>query len=344
MSDAPQHRRPQLPTLQLPTFSFAAPTDAGGQAAAALPQPRSRSLLARRERPLGSAPRDWSPPPAAMQQHQYATYAHPAPAPMHVAQQATFPGAFIPQPVMAHGRAHAGGHPVAQQHQYAPTPSAPVRFAGVPAAFAGAAAPTATVATWHTDEEQRRITPLHVGILLTLIVFVVVVAGGPKASLNATPGALPALSPVDAATATLPLKRQPAAIEGSVSPAAASSVARERAGKAPRRTPGPAPIPMAGIPSPAAAATLEPKTLPMRASDGMTLPRIPSQRDDHGQESHYAGGGSQTLPLERAVERPAVTPAQAQAQAEQAVAAAGVVDDMGSSEYVPAPSQPNVPF
>jgi hypothetical protein len=78
----------------------------------------------------------------------------------------------------------------------------------------------------------------------------------------------------------------------------------------------PPPIKMAGMPSPAAAATMGPSTLPLRASDGVTLPRTTDQRDDYPAESYY-GDDTAQAPASDTPMPPAATPGQAAQQAEQ---------------------------
>ncbi len=65
------------------------------------------------------------------------------------------------------------------------------------------------------------------------------------------------------------------------------------------------------------------------------LPSIDGERDAHAVERHYGDGAhSDTLGMSRAVERPAVTPGEAAAEAEQARA----ISDLrgGAGRYAPA--------
>lgn len=172
------------------------------------------------------------------------------------------------------------------------------------------------------------------GVLLTLVVFAFIIARGTPASLNVQgPARLPAPTVAGGGAQTLPMKRD---ASGMPSPAAAAAISVERGGQAPRMLTSN--VRMKGIPSPAAAATMAPATLPLRATDGMTLPRLAGERDSHAVEHHYGGSpSSATLPM-RAVEQPALTPAQAAQQAESRAAAQGAIADGGY--YDPQPSVP----
>lgn len=102
---------------------------------------------------------------------------------------------------------------------------------------------------------------------------------------------------------------------GIPSPAASANLAVTGGGRAAAGSTGS--VRLAGIPSTAAAEKLGPQTLPYRADDGVTLPRSVGERDSHSVDSHY---GADTLPMEQAVERPAMTPGEAAARAEHHVA------------------------
>jgi hypothetical protein len=96
---------------------------------------------------------------------------------------------------------------------------------------------------------------------------------------------------------------------------------------------------MTGIPSAAAAQTMAPASLPLRPSDGMTLPRIGAQRDDHPVDEHYGDVGREPT---TDVQVPAATPAQAAQQAELAARDATV--PAPDSEYEPAAAGSNIPL
>lgn len=102
---------------------------------------------------------------------------------------------------------------------------------------------------------------------------------------------------------------------GIPSPAASANLAIAGGGRAAAGSTGS--VRLAGIPSTAAAEKLGPQTLPYRPDDGVTLPRSAGERDSHSVDSHY---GADTLPMEQAVELPAMTPGAAAARAEHHVA------------------------
>lgn len=102
---------------------------------------------------------------------------------------------------------------------------------------------------------------------------------------------------------------------GIPSPAASANLAVAGGGRAAAGSTGS--VRLAGIPSTAAAEKLGPQTLPYRPDDGVTLPRSAGERDSHSVDSHY---GADTLPMEQAVELPAMTPGAAAARAEHHVA------------------------
>lgn len=302
-----QLRRP-LPQLQLPTFSLRGeqPLESTPSCAAATP-PAARSAY--QSRPLMQ--------PVA--RHAHAQHYSPETA---TAMAQAFPAiASQPQPAYATPAQTAIRHPqTASPQRYAPAAT--------------------TAVAWSATEEGFRITPVHMGIALTLIVFAWIISSGPSATLSVpAPAALPA-API--ANATLPMKQQPA---GLMSPSAAASVQVER-GEKPAAPPVPvsdAPIPMEGIPSPAAAAKFDNSVLPMRADDGVTLPDAAGERDSHPINAHY-DDTTATLPFQE-IERPVATPADAAIMAEQQAAtpvvAAGVIDD--SAAYSP-PNAPNAAF
>lgn len=198
--------------------------------------------------------------------------------------------------------------------------------------------PAPRAASIALEAPSGSLNPVHMGILLTLAVFAFIVMQGSPGSLNVqTPARLPAPAIAPVGQQTLPMRRE---TSGMPSAAAAASVAVERGGTAPAELT--ANVHMKGIPSPAAAATMAPATLPMRANDGMTLPRTNDERDGHATEAHYGqNGGAETLAM-RPVRRPAVTPMEAAAQAEAEAAARTAGVDGGY--YNPQPTVPNTPM
>lgn len=213
--------------------------------------------------------------------------------------------------------------------------------------------------TWepvHLDDQPsllQRITPLHMGVaLIMVIVFMVMTSGPPKvrntpARLSALPvaggGNVNSLSEVtppnrsdvqvtpankqSSATPTAPPMKEPP-MDGIPSPAASAKLALTISGGGSEATTDT--IIFDGIPSPAAAAKLGPQTLPYRPSDGVTLPRSSTERDAHAMDTYY-GSGSDTLPLEEP-SAPVLTPAGAAAAAERSV----TLGSIGSQSATPA--------
>jgi len=183
---------------------------------------------------------------------------------------------------------------------------------------------------------------------MTLLVLLVIIANNPAGSMktmgsqslpgpvtlvpgqetsNIAPGpsVIAGGGAVSAQSQVLPLRRR---ASGMMSPAAAASIAVESGGQAPQDTTQP--IQMQGIPSPAAAATMAPQVLPLKASDGMTLPRTAGERDDAAVEQHYGdnpGMQDATVPT-----RPAMTPAEAAAMSEQGGSIAAPVNHPYANE------------
>lgn len=151
-----------------------------------------------------------------------------------------------------------------------------------------------------------------------MIVVAWMVANGPgigmkvenPLTLPAAPGAIDS-DIANPKNGTLPLRRQPV---GMPSAAASASIQFENTGTLPLRST--ASIKFEGIPSPAAAASLDPNpVLPLKPSDGMSLPRTIGERDSYSVEKAYGNDpGAHAHDAEPA--RPAVTPMEAQAQAE----------------------------
>ncbi|MCW2962416.1 MAG: hypothetical protein JWM90_2803 [Thermoleophilia bacterium] len=353
-----------------------------------------RFQLRTREEPRAEArpatPRPtWNASPSGMQQPVAVTYApaqHAPAQPQQYHQQAPVPtyAAQVAQPPVYYTPA-----PVA----YAPAPAAPPMYAApAPAARAPqalAATPTRpSTISWDrlappvaTDKTLlQRITPVHMGVLLIMVVIAMVVTAGPVAMKTPTPGRLPALAtggggdgiasptlaragttataaavgtpppggiaPVSApVSAVLPkvaaapvVKVGSATVDVAVrhggipSPAAAAGLSGRGVGggAAPSGTPG---TQFEGMPSPAAAEKLGPQTLPYRPSDGMTLPRTAGERDGYAADRHYGTAG--TLAMSAPVERPALTPGAAAAQAEQIVAH----QDLTGTSGVPIPNE-----
>jgi hypothetical protein len=346
---------PALPQLRLPTFRMR------GSDPAPTMQPQQHT--AQRTTPYAHVPNQAYAQPAVAQQQHHApaavhtnVYMHPqaglpiaragglVPAqPRLIAQQPVAPAhsaVHLQQQVVAHAHAPANAqhwqHQPGQQ-QFAPHPPAHVaarQQVRPPAPAPRASTATATYVAF--EQQQSRFTPLHLAGLVTLVVIAFIIAkGAPGASFDATtPAKLPGVATSPSGPQDLPLKRN-AKATGIPSPAASASIALQRGGRAPRRNTA---IPMNGMPSPAAAATLGPATLPLRrASDGMSLPRATGERDSHAADTHYGT----TLPLAREdlVETPAVTPGQAGDQAR----IYANKDLVGDDSYLPTPQTPNSP-
>lgn len=306
---ASHHRHIELPQLRLPTFALRA----------SAPKPAERPT----ERPTQHYVRSTYAPPV---------HAHHAPGPAGPALVPAQPQ-MIPQHAPAIAYHHAQATPQAVGAY--PTQAYQQRQVHARPTLAGAGAPAPFRSTFD-EPAGARVTPLHMGVLLTLLVLAFVIARGtPSGSFRATPARLPAAVTPSGAH-DLPLKREPA---GMPSSASAQSLALEQGGKARYHRGDTTAIRLKSMPSPAAAATLAP-TLPLHrlVGDGNSLPRSIAERDSHAVDHHYAGAsGSQTLPLERAVATPAVTPGQAAAQAEVQANTPLISDD----DYVPATALPN---
>ncbi len=204
-------------------------------------------------------------------------------------------------------------------------------------------------------KRSRAVTPGKLGVLSVIAAFAMIVAQGNPAALrtnagtaSSLPGAPAASAPVGQASASpqnpaqgnkaagktaagktkkssvLPMTRGPA---GLMSPSAAASVSVERGGKAPKALTDK--VRMQGIPSPAAAATMASKTLPMTVDDGATMPAT-SERDSHAVDTHYGSSGTQTLGMEPMVERPVMTPGEAARRAELGVVEQSLQETTGS--------------
>ncbi|MCW2956120.1 MAG: hypothetical protein JWO69_989 [Thermoleophilia bacterium] len=274
----------------------------------------------------------------------------------------------MPQPVQV---SYAPA-PVAPMAPPAPAYHAPAPATRYTPAATVAATPTrpATIA-WERLEPPasertllQRITPVHMGVLLIMVIVAMVVTSGPAAMKTPAVTRLPALASgggsVDgvpdqtlaragttattaAAAAATPAKDVPAkpapakaadavattARHGGIpSPAASGSpVAADGGGAA-----SPAVATTAqygGIPSPAAAAAgqLGSQTLPFSPDDGITLPTGAGDRDMHAVDQHY--GGTETLAMAEPVAQPALTPGAAAAQAERMVAQENLTGDVG---------------
>ena len=264
---------PELPKLQLPTFSL---RSAPSRESSIEPPPRAPRQSSA---PLHRAPSHATPERApvqatALRMAHHAPLPIPAqPAPIPVAQ----PQPLVQQPIHAQPTAVAWNSPSA----------------------------TMTQDTW-----LNRVTPVHMGIAMTLFVFVMIVANGsPGGIRKSAPAALPVPASVTPASSqTLPLRRK-SSQQGMMSPAAAEAILARREGRSPRRA---AERRVAGMPSPAAAQSLQGETLPMKRHDLMTIPP-PGGGDAHAVDSHYR---PQTLAMAKPIERPALTPGESAAQAQ----------------------------
>ncbi len=229
----------------------------------------------------------------------YATAAHTAPARAVMHAPAVMPA--VTPPVL---------RPVVAQYQPVPTPTS----------------------------GQSWFTPLHLGILATMLVVALMMSQAPGGTMRTAPSKLPVPAGLTkvrgGGSATLPMER-PAI--GMPSPAAAASIAAERG--EPVRTPDAAPIQFKGIPSPAAAATMAPQTLPMRRPRAFSLPYGSGERDDHAVDTYYGGGAvSGGGAAEDMPTQPAVTPGEAAEQA-RLLATQQRLNDAGS-----VPAEPNGTF
>jgi hypothetical protein len=185
----------------------------------------------------------------------------------------------------------------------------------------------------------ERFTPMQIGMAMTaVIVLFLVTNAGNGGMRRIAPAALPVASEVignsapAGTSATLPLKREPVGMP-SVAAGRALLAERSHSTKAGGGAGCDAPKKLRGIPSMAAGRSLSCETLPMTRDDGFTLP--PGAGDNHAEDAHYS---TATLPLERAIEHPTLTPAEAAMQAEQA-ASMSTVDGGGGP-----PVDPNQPF
>jgi hypothetical protein len=314
--------------LELPRFQFAPSPGLATTAPAPAPAPE----------------RTYSPPP----QQRY----RPA-APM-LAPTIRPVATMAPAPVPTwQATATAVAQPVAVSYTQ-PMPAAVAPPVRTPAAHAMAnvTRPAASVAWQHAAAPAertllQRITPVHMGVLMVLVVMMMVVTSGPGA-MNAKPARLGAAAAVDggggvpmpvrsgatatnAATAAGAQKAGGAAPKvrtikvgssqvrarvragGIPSPAAAANLAIVGGGRVAASQTGS--VRMSGIPSPAASEQLGPQKLPFRPTDGVTLPRASGERDSHAVDTHY---GATSLPMEEPA-APAMTPGASAAQAERQV-------------------------
>lgn len=249
---------------------------------------------------------------------------------------------------------HAAPRPVARRHMPQPAPvravpaaapqmfhqprpmqvaahAIPQPFTPAPRQYAAPRPATPSAQTFFQPAAERSwLTPMHLGMLATLVAVALVLANGPGASMRTSPVSLPVKvgpAPAGPASSTLPLKRKS---QGIPSPAAAASLAVEGGGRAPRGSTSA--IRLNGIPSPAAAATMGPQTLPLRRTDSMTLPRTSGERDSWAEEHHYGadvvsgGGGADSMPS-----APAMTPGEAADQARLAATTQQVAANSGSA-------------
>lgn len=285
-NDAHEPAPMRMPQLDLPTFSFR-PLQLD-------PQPQTS--------PSPSP----SPRPRPRPRPQYQT-AQPAPT--------------LPQPQVQYQPQPIYAAPPAPP-TIAPIRPKPRAMQPIPQ-FASNASPTVAAAD---KTFLQKLTPAHMGVMMALVtLMMIIINASPGATMRApTTRALPALS--GGGTDTLPLTRgqlaNPAAatqVSGTMRgmPSAAAATHMARPGSASATLPKAPVLQMAGIPSPAAAQALGPDTLPLRPSDGTSMPRTSGERDSHANESYYTGEA--TLPLERStapVSAPAVTPGEAATNAE----------------------------
>lgn len=303
----------EWPRLQLPVFSLRTqqqtPSLAPRPAAQAAqrhemalppqpprqPQMSAYGALGAVSQPAAAAPS--APPPGLRPAHLVYGDAMAQPTPQPTAQHPPAVSAAAPRPMFAAS---------------APRPT-----------YVGAGTITASIpATARQDGLfGGRISPMQLGVLMSVVALAFVITRGGPAPMDAgAPASLPAApslsngAPSTAGSETLPFAGKPV---GMPSPAAAQRILADRGA---RRAKQPPSAKLRGVPSAAAAGKLADAeaggtaTLPMRADDGMSLPADGSDRDAHAGEAHY--GGSTTLPMEREVELPAVTPAEAAARAE----------------------------
>ncbi len=300
------------------------PTHSGPPAAPALP----RLNLPRFE--LAARPARMHAMPAVHQPHVAAAHAAAIPA-QHVSH-ARHPqyAQPAPQPVVhVHGTSAPAYHAAPVQYAAAPAAasySMPMRPALVPASISAI-----------SDRTFRdRFAPIHLAALAAMLVIALIMSQAPGRTFRASPAKLPipvGMAPA-ASQSTLPLKRAP---QGMPSPAAAASIAAERGEPIP--TEQTSAVRFKGIPSPAAARTMAPATLPLQRQHAMSLPYDTGERDTHATDDHYGrnevtgGGGEDVLP-----QRPVMTPAEAADQA-RLQATQQQLADAGA-----APSMPNETF
>lgn len=230
--------------------------------------------------------------------------AHYSPAP-HSAPMHYAPAPMATQYFAPHHQMHAPAAPFEQRQYAAYVPAQ----ASVPP-LAPRMQPVYAAPAY--AENRFNIQPIHMMIAIALVVCAWMVTQGSQMSLNIqAPATLPPLPA--AKTETLALKKKPA-VAGIPSPSAARSLELETTRAA--GTKSAASIKFQGIPSPAAAASLDPTaTLPLRPSDGMSLPRAGSERDSYATERHYgANPGDSAKQVE--ISEPLLTPAEAQQYAE----------------------------
>ncbi len=385
------------PRLDLPRFQFAP------SASLARPTAEPAPVTHRSTEP---AP-DWLRPsadrrPAPAPAWQAAPTAMPTPIPQHAPRH---PAPQYSAPQYAAPQYAAPQYAAPQQH----APQAQLAYAAAPAPesasmpVAAQAAPrrvhspvpvmqnTTTRASVSWDRVPvpaertllQRVSPVHMGVLMVMVMIVMVMSSGP-AAMSAKPTKLPALASgggatpgdvpmpvragataVDAVTATpataaakTPAAKAPAAkaptgrtaapgartrarmlVVGSArlranvrsggipSPAAAANLAIAGGGRVSAADTGS--VRMGGIPSAAASEQLGPQKLPFRPSDGVTLPRMAGERDNHAVDRHY---GNDTLPMEEPA-LPAMTPGAAAERAERQVQ----VSNLTGGSSTPAP-------
>jgi hypothetical protein len=324
----------------------------------------------------------------------------PAFAPAHAPAAAPMPQAFATPQLFARPAAPAPAAPVAYQPYQQPQPAGltyavapptwnsnataiaqPVQVAQPPvqsraaSAMAMANATRPVTVSWERLEAPsaertllQKITPVHMGVMLVMVILVMVVTSGP-AAMTATPwlsaatvsgggtgvDMLPVGSGTTAVDALAPDARsnhraRAAAVAparstylkvgsarlvrtvhagGIPSPAASANLAVSGGGRAAAGSTDA--VQMDGIPSPAAAEKLGPQTLPYRPSDGVTLPRTAGERDSHAVDTHY---GTSDLPMSEPVELPAMSPGQAAARDEQRVVVNGLAGGTASAPNV----------
>lgn len=344
------------PRLDLPRFQFAPSSSLARPTAEAASAPRSPEsapewLRASAEQRRPTAAPAWQAAPTAM----------PTPIPQQQAPQYAVPQQHAPQDQLAYATAPA---PAPMR---VVTQAAPLR-APSPVPVMQNATTRATV-SWDRVPPPaertllQRVSPVHMGVLMVMVMIVMVVSSGP-AAMSAKPSRLPALAmgsgvagdvpmPMRAGATAVDAVKAPAKVAAKPVPAAKATKGRPVAPRARTRVrmivvgnarlradvrsggiPSPAAaanlavagggrvsaadtgsVRMGGIPSAAASEQLGPRKLPFRPSDGVTLPRMAGERDNHAVDSHY---GKDTLPMEEPA-LPAMTPGAAAERAERQV-------------------------